>query len=165
MLRVNKFALSCMLVALTAIGSMMKVPAIIGSIALDAFPSLLAAAMLGGPSGAVVGMLGHLLSAVLGGLPLGAFHILVAAEMAVLVYLFAHFYQKGKRMLAVLLFIAGNSLIAPLPFILFFGTSFYLAIVPSLIAGSILNGVLAYVLIPRLAGVLKMFKGNVETNS
>jgi uncharacterized membrane protein len=161
----NKFTLTSMLVALTAMGSLLKIPAIITSVSLDAFPALLAAAMLGGPAGAVVGALGHLLSAILGGLPLGAFHVFIALEMALLILLSGYFFQKGKRVSAVVLFIAGNTLAAPLPFIFFIGKAFYIGILPSLFFGSLLNGILALVLIPRLESVLKPLLGCKELGS
>ncbi len=51
--------------ALSAVGAQFK---FFGSIALDALPAFLAAIILGGPAGAVVGAVGHLLSATLSGL-------------------------------------------------------------------------------------------------
>lgn len=52
---------------------------------------------------------GHLLSALIGGMPLGPFHVLIAVEMAVLVWVFGYFYQKGKRVLGGVLFVVGNT--------------------------------------------------------
>lgn len=147
-------SLFAMLIALSAAGAFIKIPAVIGSVALDALPALLAAGLLGGPAGAAVGGTGHLLSAIVAGMPLGPFHFLVAVEMALLVYLFGVLYKNGKRWSAGVLFIMGNSFAAPLPFIMLMGKSFYLAIVPSLFLGSVLNTVLAYVVLPRIAKVL-----------
>ncbi|MDQ0273232.1 ECF transporter S component [Cytobacillus purgationiresistens] len=151
------------LVALTVIGAAIKIPAIIGSVALDAFPALLGAAILGGPAGAIVGGMGHLLSALMGGMPLGPFHLLVAAEMAILAFIFAVFYRRGRKWTASLLFVLGNSFAAPLPFLLLMGEAFYLAIVPSLFIGSILNTVVAILIIPRLAKAVEPLLTNVRS--
>ncbi|MDC7286034.1 ECF transporter S component, partial [Bifidobacterium thermophilum] len=86
--------------------------AVIGSVALDAFPALLGAALFGGPIGAVVGGMGHLLSALMGGLPMGPFHLIVAAEMALLAYVFAYLYRKGRKWTAAALFVLGNAFAA-----------------------------------------------------
>ncbi|GAM12208.1 substrate-specific component CblT of predicted B12-regulated ECF transporter for dimethylbenzimidazole [Mesobacillus selenatarsenatis SF-1] len=144
-----------MFIALSAVGASIKIPAVIGSVALDSFPALLAAGLLGGPAGAAAGGLGHLLSAIIGGMPLGPLHLLVAGEMALLAYLFALLYKNGKRWSAGVLFIMGNSFAAPLPFIFLMGKSFYLAIVPSLFAGSLLNTLLALIVLPRIVKLLE----------
>ncbi|MBS8263886.1 ECF transporter S component [Mesobacillus boroniphilus] len=150
----RKLSWFAMFTALSAAGAFIKIPAVIGSVALDSLPALLAAGLLGGPAGAAVGGIGHLLSAMAAGMPLGPFHFLVAGEMALLVYLFGVLYKNGKRWSAGALFIMGNSFAAPLPFIIIMGKSFYIAIVPSLFLGSVLNTILAYVVLPRVARAL-----------
>ena len=151
-----KLTWMALLVALTVIGAAIKVPAIIGSVALDAFPALLAAAIMGGPAGAIVGALGHLLSALISGMPMGPFHFIVAAEMAILAFLFAVLYRKGKKWLAGGFFILGNTLAAPLPFMFLISKAFYLTLVPSLFIGSTINTVIAFIVIPRLARIMEL---------
>ena len=143
------------LVALTVIGAAIKIPAIIGSVGLDAFPALLAGALFAGPAGAIVGAMGHLLSALIGGMPMGPFHFIVAAEMAILAYLFAALYRSGKKWQAGVLFILGNTFAAPLPFMFLISKAFYLSLVPSLLIGSALNTVIAFIIIPRLARAME----------
>lgn len=143
-----------MFTALSAVGAMIKVPAIVSSVALDAFPALLAAALLGGRSGAIVGGVGHLLSALIGGFPLGAMHLVIAVEMAVIVWIFGFLYKLNKKFLAGLVFIIGNSIVAPLPFILLMNIGFYMSIVPSLLIGSIINLVVFFIVVPRLSAFL-----------
>jgi len=150
-----RLALISLLIALTAIGAAIKIPAVIASVALDSFPALLAAALLGGPAGAAVGAFGHLLSAFLGGMPMGPFHGIIAIEMAILAFVFSLIYRRGNKRLAGMVFFLGNALAAPVPFIFFMGTSFYFSIVGSLMIGSAINTAIALVLIPRLAHLLK----------
>ncbi|WML27015.1 ECF transporter S component [Neobacillus sp. OS1-33] len=153
-----------MLTALSVVGAMIKIPAIVGSVALDVFPALLAAVLFGAGAGAVVGAFGHLLSAYAGGFPLGPMHFLIAVEMAVLVLMFGCLY-KNNKWIASTLFIIGNSLVAPLPFIFLMYTGFYLGIVPSLLIGSIINTTIALIVIPRLASLVthrRISKGDVK---
>lgn len=142
-----------MFTALSVVGAVIKIPAIIGTVALDAFPALLAAVLLGSGAGAIVALFGHLLSAVVGGFPLGPMHFLIAAEMALLVWLFGFLYKNSKKVLASVLFILGNAIVAPIPFIFLLNKGFYLAIVPSLLIGSIINSGIAYMAIPRLSSL------------
>jgi uncharacterized membrane protein len=142
-----------MLTALSVVGAMIKIPAIVGSVALDVFPALLASVLFGAGAGALVGAFGHLLSALIGGFPLGPLHFLIAGEMAVLVWVFGRFY-KNNKILASTVFIIGNSFVAPLPFIYLMNIGFYLGIVPSLLIGSIINTVIAIVAIPRLSSLV-----------
>ncbi|MCM3584415.1 ECF transporter S component [Mesobacillus maritimus] len=150
----KKITLLALLIALSVIGAAIKVPAIIGSVAFDVFPALIAAGILGGTAGAIVAVLGHLLSALLAGMPLGLLHGMIAVEMALLVVIFSFFYQKEKVWFAAILFVVGNSFFAPLPFLFILGNAFYFAMIPSLLIGSTLNMGIAWGLAPRLAGIL-----------
>jgi uncharacterized membrane protein len=142
--------------ALSAVGAALKIPAVVGSVAFDVFPGLLAAALLGSGAGAIVGALGHLLSALISGFPLGPMHVLIAIEMALLVFLFGVLYKKNKKNTAGILFILLNTFAAPLPFIILMSKAFYVALVPSLLIGSIINTVIALAAIPRLKALLKL---------
>jgi hypothetical protein len=144
----RKISLLAVFIGLSVVGASLKIPAIIGSVALDAFPALLASVFFGGGAGAVVAGFGHMMSALIGGMPMGPLHFIVAIEMAALAFIFALTWRK--KWVASTIFIIGNGLIAPLPFILFFDFAFYLALVPSLLVGAVINMAVALILIPRL---------------
>ncbi|MHA6252614.1 ECF transporter S component [Oceanobacillus sp. CAU 1775] len=154
-MQTKKLSILALFIGLSIIGSMIKVPAVIGSVALDAFPALVVAVLLGKNYGAIVGMMGHLMSALIGGLPLGPMHLLIAIEMAIIIWIFGMLYQSNKKYLAGGSFVILNGIIAPLPFILLLSLSFYLSLLPGLIIGSSLNMVLALVFIPRLEPYFK----------
>jgi len=150
-LKRKTLSLLALFIALSVVGASIKIPAIVGSVALDAFPALLAAALLGGGAGALVAGGGHLVSALLGGLPLGPLHIVVAIEMSLLVFIFSRLYHRGRnKYTAAISFVIGNALLAPLPFLFLMGVGFYTAIVPSLMIGSVINVIVSILLIPKL---------------
>lgn len=151
----KKISLLAMFIALSVIGASIKIPAVIGSVALDAFPALFAAVLIGGVPGSIVAGFGHLISALIGGMPLGPMHLIVAVEMAFIVWLFSHLYNSGKRFLASLSFVILNGFVASVPFIFLISLSFYLAIIPSLIVGAIMNVGVALIFIPRLVPTLR----------
>lgn len=150
---IKKISLLALMIALSAVGASIKIPAVVDSVALDALPALLAAALLGVRAGAITGALGHLLSALIGGFPLGPMHLLIAAEMALLVWIFGALYIRNQKILAGLVFVAGNAFVAPIPFIFLMNIGFYTAIVPSLLIGSAINTILALILVPRLSSI------------
>jgi len=150
-----KLTWMALLIALTVVGGSIKIPAIIGSVALDSFPAVVAAVLLGGVPGALVGGLGHMMSALIGGMPLGPLHFLVAAEMAILVWVFAFFYHKGSKWIASVLFVLGNTFAAPFPFIFIISKAFYISMVPSLLIASVINTALALLIAPRLVSIMK----------
>jgi uncharacterized membrane protein len=152
-MNIKKLCLIALMIALSAVGASIKIPAVVDSVALDALPALLAAVLFGVRAGAVTGALGHLLSALIGGFPLGPMHILIALEMAVLVWIFGILYEKGKKIISGIVFITGNAFVAPIPFIFLMNKGFYAVIVPSLLIGSVINTVLAFILIPRLSSL------------
>lgn len=154
-MNIRKMTLIALFIALSVIGAAIKVPAIIGSVALDAFPALLAGAFFGAVPGALVGGFGHMVSALIGGMPLGPLHVIVALMMALLVYIFAILFKKGKKTSSFVFFVFGNTVIAPLPFIFIIDLAFYIALVPSLFVGSLLNAVIAGIIIPRLVSVFE----------
>ncbi len=136
-------------IALSVIGGFIKIPSPVGSIALDSFPALIAAVLLGRHSGGIVASIGHLMSAIFGGFLLGPFHIMLAIEMYFVVWLFGTLYEKSRPSLAYLSFIIMNALIAPLPFILIMDWAFYLGLLPFLLLATIINTLIAAVLTPR----------------
>jgi uncharacterized membrane protein len=154
-MKVAKVTWMAVFIALTVVGGGIKIPAIIGSVALDSFPAIVAAALLGGIPGAIVGGIGHLVSALIGGMPLGPMHFLIAIEMAMLAWIVAYLYQKGSKWTASILFVLGNTFAAPLPFIFLISKAFYISMVPSLLIASVLNTVLAVIVAPRLASIMK----------
>nr|WP_259547755.1 ECF transporter S component [Heyndrickxia oleronia] len=83
--------------AFTVIGSLIKIPAIVGSVGLDAFPSLVIASLFSVGMGGIVAGVGHLLSALLTGFPLGPFHLLIAFEMTFCVFSSMDIYIKQER--------------------------------------------------------------------
>ncbi|MFK3960841.1 ECF transporter S component [Guptibacillus hwajinpoensis] len=146
----KRASLLAMFIALSVVGAIFKMPSTVGSVALDAFPALIAAVLIGSRSGGLIASFGHLLSALIVGFPLGPMHVLIAAEMAALVWLFGKMYEAQKKKWAAVTFAIGNGLVIPLPFSLILGTGFYVAVVPSLLIASVLNLALALILIPRL---------------
>lgn len=153
----RKISLLAVFIGLSVVGASIKIPAITGSVTLDAFPALLAATFFGGVPGAIVAALGHIVSALLGGMMMGPLHFIVAVEMGILVFCFAHLWKR--KWLASAFFVFGNAILAPLPFIYFYGIPFYTALLPSLLIGSVINTVVALLLIPRLSPI---FKGAYE---
>src|SRR5699024_4243128 len=76
-------------------------------------------------------------------------------EMALIVWIFGVLYQSGKKWIACIVFIILNGIIAPLPFALLLSLPFYISLVPSVLVGSALNGVLALIFIQRFEPFLQ----------
>ncbi|MFT8320216.1 MAG: ECF transporter S component [Bacillus sp. (in: firmicutes)] len=146
----KKISILALFIALSTVGAFIKIPGMVGSVALDSFPSLLAGVMLGGVSGGVVAGIGHLLSAFLAGFPLGSFHFIICVEMFLLVLFFSLLYRIGKKYMAYCFFIVANSIILPLPFLFLMSKAFYFMITPSLFLSAMINAAVAYLLLARL---------------
>lgn len=81
-----------MLITIMIIGSMIKIT---GSIALDSFAGFVGAAVFGPYIGMLLGILGHLLSSMVSGFPMGIHvHVLISLLMGVCLF----FYGKTKKM-------------------------------------------------------------------
>lgn len=109
---------SAVFIAASAILAYVKIPAPIGSIALDAVPGYFSGAYLGIGYGALVGALGHIASAAIAGFPLGFVHLWIALIMTVCCIAFGGIIRSIDRtwalipatVVAVLL----NGVLAPL---------------------------------------------------
>ncbi len=89
---IQKIVMMGMLIALSAIGSMVKIQ---GSIAFDSLAAFLGALVLGPFYGGIIGVVGHLLSSYLTGFALTLpVHILVAAMMFVSCWAFGQVYTR-----------------------------------------------------------------------
>ncbi|PLT35936.1 ECF transporter S component [Bacillus sp. V5-8f] len=161
---IRRLSWSAMFIALSAVGAFIKIPSMIGSIALDSFPALLGAVFLGPVTGAVIGGAGHIISALAGGMPLGTFHFLIMLEMAVLAWGYGKLCLAGKRFGGALFFLAGNAVVAPLPFAVLISHEFYIAILPGILAATVINLALAYVLAPRLLPLFKKIFPNIRVS-
>ena len=83
--------LAALFIALSFIGANIR---IFGSVAFDSLPAFLAALLLGPFYGAVIGLIGHLLTATLSGFPLSLpLHIVIAVSMAVTMLGFGFTYK------------------------------------------------------------------------
>ncbi|PKG23676.1 ECF transporter S component [Niallia nealsonii] len=149
----RKISVYALFIALSAVGAALKIPSSVGSIGLDSFPSLIAGVLLGGISGGIIAGIGHILSASLGGFPLGPFHVVIGLEMFLLVVVYSWLHKKYSIYIASIMFIIANSVLLPLPFLYVISEKFYFAAIPSLFIAAVLNGGVAAVLLPRLQSI------------
>lgn len=82
LLRARRLSEIAIFSAISGIGAMIPIPSPVGSIALDSFPGYFMALWRGVVGGASVCAIGHLISALRAGFPLGSVHIAVALLMA-----------------------------------------------------------------------------------
>ncbi len=83
---------SGLLIALSAIGAMIKIQ---GTIAFDSMPGYFAALFIGPTAGGFVAGLGHLLTAITSGFPLTLpLHLITALQMGLIVYIFGALSKK-----------------------------------------------------------------------
>lgn len=68
--------------ALSAAGSLIKIPSPVGSLAFDSAPGFIVALLFGPIEGGLVAGLGHLATAIVSGFPLGILHLPIAVGMA-----------------------------------------------------------------------------------
>lgn len=112
-----KLVYCAMLIAISAIGAMIKIS---GTIAFDSMPGFFAALFLSPLLGGVVAGIGHFLTALTSGFPMTLpMHILMMVEMAAVAYFFGVIYKKTNGILACIAGIILNG-----PVILFISSQF-----------------------------------------
>ena len=154
-MNVRLITITAMIATLCAIGALVKLPVGIGSAALDAVPALVSVAILPPVFSGIAASIGHLVSALTIGMPFGPFHMLIAGEMFVIVWIFGVLHKKGLHKWKWLFFVLANGVIAPLPFYLLISPAFFYASVPSLLLASCVNAGIAFLLAPVLGRIYK----------
>lgn len=148
----RSMAITGMLIALCAVGSYIKIPSPTGTVAFDSASGYLAALLLGWKTGAIVAAIGHLLTALTGGFPLGLpMHLIVAVQMAVAAAAFAWIAKrkiddKIAIVAAVAVAVIINGVIAPATLIPFYGMGFFTAMLLPLCVASLINIIIAAVI-------------------
>jgi hypothetical protein len=134
-------------IALSVIGGYIKIPnPVTSSIALDSMPAFLATLVLGGGPGAIVGFLGHLVSAAIGGFPLSLpIHLIIGVQMVIVMLVFGWAARKFNVAVAVIVGIILNGVVAPASFIPLpgMGVPFFVGSVGFLLLASAVNAVVA----------------------
>ncbi|WP_051586002.1 ECF transporter S component [Caldanaerobius polysaccharolyticus] len=129
------------LIALGAVGATVK---IFNTVALDSLPGYFAALYLGGWYGAIVISVGHMLTAITSGFPLGLLnHLYIAAQMAVYAYLYRVAYKKAKAYGAVIMGTILNGPVASVLMVPVMGWGFFATWVLPITLGSLINTFLA----------------------
>lgn len=141
-LSARKLAIMAVFIALSAVGALIKIPSPVGTVALDAAPGFFIAIGFGGWMGAVVAAIGHLLTAGITGFPLTLpVHLAIAAGMAACAWIFGWFGRKGTAGLVIgfVLAVIVNCPVLALIMVPIGGWPLYLASLPSLAIGSVVN--------------------------
>lgn len=148
----RKLVYISMLIAISFIGSLIKIQ---GTIALDSMPGFFAALYLGPLAGAIVASIGHILTAMSSGFPLTLpMHFLITLGMGVAVYLFGIIYKRFNGIaacisgillngVALVLFLAPFTVLLGIPVN---GRAFVLAMIVPLSLASAVNVILAYII-------------------
>lgn len=141
-----------LLIALSAIGSMVKIQ---GTIAFDSMPGYFAALFIDPLIGGIVASVGHILTAITSGFPLTLpMHLITAIVMGFIACIFGFLNKKHNGIIACIVAILLNGPIATfvcamaakglgLPFS---GSQMFAALVIPLTAASAANIILAYII-------------------
>ncbi|MDI3311729.1 MAG: ECF transporter S component [Thermoanaerobacterium sp.] len=150
---VKTLSLVAMLIAMSAVGAMIK---IYNTVAFDSLPGYFASLYFGGYIGATVISLGHIFTALTSGFPLGIpNHIIIAVSMAVCAYFYSLAYKKFNSYAAVAVGTILNGPIATLIFVPQYGWGFFLQMVLPLTIASFVNVLLASIMYKTVSKMIK----------
>lgn len=146
--------------ALCAVGSLLKIPSPVGSLAFDSAAGFFAALFFGAFEGAAVAGIGHMTTAVISGFPLGYLHIPIAVGMALAgasVGLINKTHKKWGFIPALAVGVTVNTLftfvVAPDPN---YGLAIALAFVPFVFTAAVLNAVVAGLVYVSIRGKIRV---------
>lgn len=140
--------------AVSGIGAMIPIPSPVGSVALDSFPGYFMALWRGTASGALVCAIGHLLSSIRSGFPLGYLHIPVTLLMALVGAVTAVLNRRFGAVVGLVGGIAINTagVVLAVPAM---GWGVLPVLTPILFAASLINAIVAGIVYETINKVIK----------
>jgi hypothetical protein len=136
----KRMARMAIFIALSAVGSFIKIPSPTGTVALDSLPGYFSVLAWGYLEGAIVISLGHMLTAATVGFPLSIpLHIIIAVMMIVWAIIFRWTSEKIHWIIGIVAATFFNGVAAPAAFIPIFGEGFFYAMLIPLIVASFVN--------------------------
>ncbi|MEX3747122.1 MULTISPECIES: ECF transporter S component [Lysinibacillus] len=161
--RLMKLTLVAMVAAICAVGAVIKIPTpFITTAALDAAPAFLSVVFLSPVLAGVAGAIGHFITALTSGFPLGPLHIIIAVEMFIVVWIFGVMHKKGMHFWKWPVALILNGVVAPLPFYFIISPAFYWASLTSLPLATLINLVIVAVVMPILSKVFVRKAGRLH---
>jgi uncharacterized membrane protein len=142
----KRIARISILIAISAVGSFIKVPSPTGTVALDSCTGYFSAAAFGWIEGSLVAGIGHLLSAFTAGFPLSLpVHLYIAIQMSVWVSIFWYIADRFSLIAAAIVAIFCNGVLSAFLIIPFGGMGMATALLLPLVVGSAVNVFIASV--------------------
>ncbi|MEK5231857.1 ECF transporter S component [Lysinibacillus sp. FSL K6-0232] len=157
-----KWVLAAMVAAICAVGAMIKIPLfIMPTVALDSAPAFLSVVFLSPVLAGAAGLIGHFITALTAGFPLGPLHLIIAAEMFGVVWLFGVMHRRGMHVWKWPVAFLLNGVAAPLPFYFIISPAFFWGALASICAATAINLVIAAIVMPVLTKVLVRKEGSL----
>lgn len=151
--KLMKWILTAMVAAICAVGAAIKVPAFISTAALDSAPAFLGVVFLSPLLAGVAGLIGHFISALTAGFPLGPLHVIIAVEMFIVVWIFGVMHKKGMHVWKWPVALVLNGIVAPLPFYFMISPAFFWGALASIFIATAINLMIVAVVMPILSKV------------
>lgn len=160
--KLRKLILTAMVAAICAVGAMIKVPAFILTAALDSAPAFLGVVFLSPILAGVAGLIGHFITALTSGFPLGPLHIIIAVEMLIVVWVFGVMHKKGMHFWKWPVALVLNGIVAPLPFYFIISPAFFWGALGSILMATVINLIIVAVVMPVLSKVFVRKEGRAQ---
>lgn len=140
----RRIARISILIAISAVGALIKIPSPTGTVALDSCTGYFAAVAFGWIEGAIIAGLGHLLTAFTTGFPLSLpVHLYIAVQMVIYVSLFGIIARKINLILGIVVGVMLNGVLSSFLIIPFGGIGMATALLLPLTVGSLVNIIIA----------------------
>ncbi|HEU23633.1 MAG: ECF transporter S component [Athalassotoga sp.] len=150
MSKTKKITLIAIFIALSFVGSLIKIPSPIGDVGFDSTAGFTAALYLGYIPGAIVTSLGYLVITMSAGFPLGILTLPVALEMFFVAIAYRFFFRINK-IAGIAIATILNGIVSPLIVLPVGGYGLYFALIPSLTLASALNLILSAIIFEILS--------------
>jgi uncharacterized membrane protein len=141
---VKRIARLAILIALSGVGALVKIPSPTGTVALDSAPGFFTAVAFGPIEGMIVAGIGHLFTALTAGFPMGIpMHLYIGVQMAAWAYLFWLSSKKINLIVGIIVATIANGVLSAALTIPFGGVGLFVGLLAPLLVGSLVNILIA----------------------
>lgn len=141
---IKRIAIMAIFIALSYVGSLIKIPSPLGTPALDSAPGFFSALAFGGLEGAIVIAIGNIFTSAIVGFPLGIpMTLFSAAQMALWALAFRWVNKKMGLIPAMAVAIFLNGVVSSFSVLPMLGMGGVIGFMPFLVLASVINIVLA----------------------
>lgn len=160
MKNIRKIILMALFITISYVGSIIKLPGPLSTIAIDSFAGYLGGLVIGSVYGGIIGMIAHLFVSMTSGFPLSfPVHLIISIMMFLSIFTYSFLAKKYNIVIGSFVGTLMNGVLMPLALMVlpFMDKGFLISLIPILIVASLLNIILSNAIYASIKNIIPIW--------